>query len=201
MKKLLSMIFCAAAALPLAAGAQVSVVAGKASAPGARGAGGEIQARAKVVELDSVKRTATLRAPDGRLMSVDVPAEVKNFDQVRVGDDLVVRYVAAAAARIEPAGKSGGIRERIESTSAASAPAGALPGTGATRTVEVLAVIQAVDRKAGTVTLRGAKRTITVKVPQGVDAAKLKVGDEVRAVLVEAAVLSVERAPVAAVKK
>jgi Cu/Ag efflux protein CusF len=60
--------------------------------------------------------------------------------------------------------------------------------------VEVLAVIQALDRKAGTATLRGAKRTFSVEVPAGVDIKKLKVGDEVRAVFAEATVLSVERA-------
>ena len=60
--------------------------------------------------------------------------------------------------------------------------------------VLVLAVIQSVDRKARTVTLRGATRTLTVGVPESIDVAKLKVGDDVRAVFVEAAVLSVERA-------
>jgi hypothetical protein len=68
-----------------------------------------------------------------------------------------------------------------------------LPGVGAQRTVQVLAVIQAIDRTAGTVTLRGAKRTVTIAVPEGVDIRKLKVGDEVRAEMTEAIVLNVER--------
>jgi hypothetical protein len=118
---------------------------------------------------------------------------VKNFDQVRVGDELVVRYVTAVAARLEPATKSG-IRERVESSVAASAAAGALPGAGQVNQIEVLAVIEALDRKARTATLRGVRRTVTMDVPAGVDIAKLKVGDEVRATYVEAAVLGVERA-------
>lgn len=181
--------------VPIAALAQsAKVAAGKASAPGVRMAGGEVEVRAKVVELDMARRTATLRALNGRVTTVDVPAGVKGFDAVRVGDDVVVRYLAAVAAKLEPASKSG-IRERVESTVAASGAAGGLPGVGNARTVESLSVITALDRKAGTVTLRGAKRTVTVQVPEGVDIAKLKVGDEVRAVFVEAAVLSVERAP------
>ena len=57
----------------------------------------------------------------------------------------------------------------------------------------MLAIIQALDRKAGTATLRGAKRTVTMALPEGVDITKLKVGDEVRAVFMEAMVLNVER--------
>ena len=155
-------------------------------------AAGEVQIRAKVVELDMAHRLATLKGPKGNVVTLEVPAEVKNFDQMRVGDDVVVRYIAAVAARLEPASKSG-IRERVESTTAAAAAPGALPGVGAQRTVQVLAVIQAIDRTAGTVTLRGAKRTVTIAVPEGVDTRKLKVGDEVRAEMTEAIVLNVER--------
>jgi hypothetical protein len=156
-------------------------------------AGAEAELRAKVVELDMARRSATLRGPKGRLVTVDVPPSVKNFDQVRVGDELVVRLAAAVAARLEPATKSG-IRERVESRAATSAAAGALPGADQVNQIEVLAVIEALDRKARTATLRGVRRTVTMDVPAGVDIDKLKVGDEVRATYVEAAVLGVERA-------
>jgi hypothetical protein len=183
---------CAAAvpSLAWAQGASVAAAAGK--APGARMAAGEVEIRAKVVELDTARRLATLKGPKGNVVTLEVPAEVKNFDQMRVGDDVVVRYAAAVVARLEPASKSG-IRERVESTSAATAAAGGMPGSAAQRTVEVLVVVQALDRKARTATLRGAKRTVSVNVPEGIDIRKIKVGDEVRAVMVEALVLNVER--------
>jgi hypothetical protein len=182
-----------AAAVPSWAWAQsasVAAVAGKAS--GARMAAGEVEIRARVVELDMARRLATLKGPKGNIVTVEVPAEVKNFDQMRVGDDLVVRYAAAVVARLEPVSKSG-IRERVESTSAATAASGGLPGAAGQRTVEVLAVVQALDRKARTATLRGAKRTVSVNVPEGIDISKIKVGDEVHAVMIEALVLNVER--------
>ena len=78
-------------------------------------------------------------------------------------------------------------------TEKVSAPAGALPGTAGRRTVDVLAEITALDTKARTVTLRGATRTATLQVPPEVDMKALKVGDDVRAVIVEAAVLEIER--------
>jgi hypothetical protein len=198
MPRLAPVLFAAVLSLPIAAwsqGASVSTAAAK--APGERIAAAEVEVRARVVELDLARRTAVLRGPRGQLVTVDVPPEVKNFDQVRVGDMLVIRYLTAVAARIEPASASG-IRERVESQAAASASAGAQPAAGATRTVEVLAVVESLNRVARTLTLRGAKRTVRVNVPEGVDLTRIKQGDEVRAVFTEAVVLSVVPAPRAA---
>jgi Cu/Ag efflux protein CusF len=189
----ISLACAAALCLPGAVWAQGAAVGGVvAKGSGAALKAGEVEVRAKVVELDKARRLATLKGPKGNIVSVEVPAEAKNFDQIRVGDDVVIRYAAAVAVRLEPASKSG-IRERVESTSAATAASGAMPGAAAQRTVEVLAQVQAIDRKARTVTLRGAKRTATLMAPEGMDLSKLKVGDEVHAVMVEALVLNVER--------
>ncbi|MEJ8846339.1 hypothetical protein [Variovorax rhizosphaerae] len=163
------------------------------SAEEIRATGGELVTRATVIELDKARRIAVLKGPDGTLSSFEVPESVKNFDQVRVGDQLVLRYVAAVATQLEPVAKNNGIRERIETTAEAKAPAGGLPGSGAARTVEVLAVVQSIDRKARTAKLRGVSRTVTVKIPDDMDVSKMKAGSEVRAVFTEAAVLSVER--------
>lgn len=200
MHRTAALLIAAALALPVAAFAQSATVATvTGGAPGVRGAAGEIEVRAKVVEIDAAARTATLRGPSGQVVTVGVPAEVKNFDQVRVGDTLVIRYLSAVAARLEPASASG-IRERVESGATASAPAGAAPGAAGVRTVEVLATIQAIDRKARTVLLRGVHRTVRVSVPEGIDMTKVKTGDEVRAVFTEAVVVAVEPAPRGAAK-
>jgi hypothetical protein len=182
-----------AATLPatvLAQGASATAVTAKAD--GARVAAAEIQVRAKVVEIDTARRVVTLRGPKGNVVAVEVPAEVRNFDQIRIGDDLVVRHTGAVVVALEPARKNSGIRERIESSSAAAAPAGGMPGVAVGRRVEVLAQITALDRKARTATLRGARRTVMVSLPEGLDLSKVKVGDDVHAVIVEAVVINVE---------
>lgn len=179
-------------ALPLAATAQVAAVGMSASAPGARLKAGEVMVRAKLVEVDQVNRTATLRGPKGEVQTISVPAEVKNFEQVRVGDELVVRYAAAVAAKLEKVDTTG-IRQRIESSSSAVSASGALPGMAAGRTVEVLAVLKALDKKNRVATLRGATRTFSLFVPEGIDISKLKVGDEVHAAFTEAIAINVER--------
>ena len=181
-----------AAGHAMAQGAAVAV--SKGDAPGMQAKVGEVVARAKVVELDLAQRILTLRKPNGELVALDVPAEVKNLDQVRVGDDLVLRYAVASLVALEPTGGKSGIRERTVSTSSAVAPAGSMPGVAGRRTVQVLAVIDKLDKKTRKATLRGPKRSITVDVPADVDLSKVKKGDEVRATVVEAAALTVEHA-------
>lgn len=187
-----ALMLAVASAFPDAASAQgAGAAVAAAKSPGVRLAAGEVEVRARVVELDRARRVATVRGPKGNTVTIDVPAEAKNFDQVRIGDELVIRYMMAGLARLEPAPRSG-IRERIESAGMAGAPAGSMPGGAGGRTVEIVATLQAVDRKARTATLRGVHRTVTVAVPEGMDIAKMKVGDAVHAVFVEAIVVKVE---------
>jgi hypothetical protein len=183
---------------PMVSAQSAEGVAMAASAPGMRGGAAEIEIRARIVEIDKADRKVMLRGPKGNIVTVDVPASVKNFDQMSVGDDVVVRHLAAVVAVLEPMAKRTGIRERIEATETAQAPAGGMPGAAQTRTVEILAIIQSLDRKKNQVTLRGAKRTVTVDVPPSVDIKKLKVDDEVRVVFTEATVISVQSAAPAA---
>ena len=155
---------------------------------------GELEVKLQVVALDALTRTATLKGPKGNLVRVDVPVEVVNFNQVQVGDVLVIRYRAAIAARLEVVDNHG-IRERIESTSATEATPGALPGASVEHKVEVLAVVKAINHKEGTVTLRGAINTITLAIPAGMDVSKVKVGSEVRAMYIEAVAVHIEAPP------
>ncbi len=180
--------------LPAAGFAQgVTTTAVEGKAADGRLKAGEIEIRAKIVELDLKNRVAVLRGPKGNIVMVDIPADVKGLEQVRVGDDLVFRYAAAVVAKLEKVSGTGGIREKTEKTEQVNAPAGALPGRAGARTVDVLAKVTALNTKARTVTLRGATRTATLDVPQDVDIKALKVGDEVHATIIEAAVLNVER--------
>ncbi len=191
----LACIVAASTGLSFAAQAQgISTNTVSAKTDGARMKGAEIEYRARVLELDAGNRLLTLRGPKGRLSTVKVPAEMQNFEKLRVGDDLVIRYATAIAAALEPTSKSG-IRERVESASEGRVESAGGQALAAGHTVEVLAVITALDHKANTATLRGVKRTETLALPANVDINKLKVGDEVRLAMVEAMAISIEQAP------
>jgi hypothetical protein len=193
MKKLNPIILVCAVSFALSAFSQSAAVTDVAVAgPAVRGVGSEVEIRAKVVALDMARRTASLKGPKGNVVTVNVPSEVRNFDQVRVGDELSVRYATAVAAKLERVAKSG-IRERVETADAVRAEQGDKPGVAFGRTVEILAEIQSIDKKNNQVVLRGAERTVAMVVPPGVDIKNLKLGDEVRALFIEAAVVSMEK--------
>src|SRR5262245_32948458 len=92
-KLLISAGFLLAAGLP-AAHAQTggTVVA---STPGKAAVVSEAEITAQVTALDKATRTVTLKGPKGRSVDVIAGDAVKNFDQIRVGDNVTVKYVEA----------------------------------------------------------------------------------------------------------
>jgi HSP20 family molecular chaperone IbpA len=55
---------------------------------------------ASVVGIDKEDRTLTLRGPHGNVVTVEVPNEVRNFDQIEVGDTVKATYYEAVAVYI-----------------------------------------------------------------------------------------------------
>jgi len=65
----------------------------------------EVAATAKVVAIDKSDRSVTLRGEDGRMVDVMVGEAARNFDQIKVGDDLKVRYKQTLSATRLPRGE------------------------------------------------------------------------------------------------
>src|SRR5258708_30928339 len=72
---------------PAAAGASIT-----ATAPGKGVAERVAKITASVEAVDSAKRSVTLKGPDGDIVTLAVRPEAQNFDQIRGGDLVVVRY-------------------------------------------------------------------------------------------------------------
>jgi hypothetical protein len=83
-------IFAAAAQKPAA---QETMVKG--SAPGKAAAADIVKISASVEAIDAANRVLTLKGPRGNVFDLAAGPEVKNFEQIRVGDSLVVRYARA----------------------------------------------------------------------------------------------------------
>jgi hypothetical protein len=56
---------------------------------------------ATVEAIDYQNRTVTLKGPSGKMATLNVDPRVKKFKQVKVGDELVVRYTEAIAIKIQ----------------------------------------------------------------------------------------------------
>jgi hypothetical protein len=150
---------------------------------------------ATVESIDLDKRLVELRSED-RTTTVEVPAEVRNLAQLKVGDEVVVQYYEALAAQFKKKGTSQTIGVVDVTTGAGRALPGAKPGAGLANKVTSTVVIEAVDRPANSVTFvgpSGMTRTVNVKDPRAQQfIGTLKKGDEVELTYIEALAINVQ---------
>lgn len=149
-----------------------------------------VHKQAQIIGIDSATRTLTLRGSQGATTTVIVSDQVRNFDQLKTGDQVDVLYKNALLVTAEKAtGADKGIRKRVDTT--VYAPASGAGGFDSARQVEILATVQSINRKNGTITLRGPWHTDTYDIPHDVDTKNLRPGDTVHAVFVSAAAVEV----------
>lgn len=147
---------------------------------------------ATVESIDQATREVTLRYPDDSRVTFVAGDEVRNLAQVEKGDVVLIECFAGLAVALEP--KGAGMRERREEVAVTRAKPGEKPAGTVTKTIDVVATVEAVDPEARTVTLKGAKQTVTLKVADDIDLSKVSVGDDVMASYVESFAVSVEPA-------
>jgi hypothetical protein len=194
MKSLFAILVVATAAASPAVAQQVKAegAAMAASAPGRAEIARAVRVSATVSAVDKATRTVTLKGADGKEWSVVAGPEVRNFDQIQVGGEVVVGYLEALALELKKGG--GAKREAVETTTGGRAEAGAQPGAAAGRKITVVADVIALDKATQTATLRGPNRTVDLKVPDPKQFALIAVGDQVQATYTEAIAISVEPA-------
>jgi Cu/Ag efflux protein CusF len=146
-----------------------------------------------VVAVDKETRALTLKDADGDEWKFTAGPEVRNFDQIKRGDRVIVQYFAGMALALGP--KGAGVRARLDKLEVERAKRGEKPAGKITKTVEAVGVVHAINKKGRTVTLKGAERTVVLAVSDDVDLAQIKVGQEVEAVYVESFAVAVVPAP------
>ena len=60
-----------------------------------------VRVSATVQAIDKDKRLVTLKRRDGSTFVVTAGPEVKNFDQIKTGDEVVLRYVEALSLELK----------------------------------------------------------------------------------------------------
>lgn len=148
---------------------------------------------AVVVAIDKQDRTVTLLGPKGNATTFEAGPELRNFDQVTVGDHVNLAFHRSVALHL---GEPGTQPTADAGMVVARAPKGAKPGGLAIGAVDVSAVVQSIDRTDRTVTLKGHDgRSVTVEVGRDLEGFDdLQVGDLVHARYTEAIAISVEPA-------
>ncbi|MBK5104076.1 MAG: hypothetical protein JJE42_07490 [Burkholderiales bacterium] len=164
-----------------------------ASEPGKAAMVGTAKASAMVTAINKATRTITLKGHGGNAFDVEAGDEVRNFDQLKVGDEVVVEYVRALTLELK---KGGGIRERTEKSDAVRAEPGQKPGGAVGHQITIMADVIAVSKKNKTITLKGPKGNVVELDVQNPDHFKVvKKGDQVEVVYTEALAISVMPAP------
>ncbi|HKW00929.1 MAG TPA: hypothetical protein VJN96_13975 [Vicinamibacterales bacterium] len=149
---------------------------------------------AKVTAIDLAKREVTLKGPLGNSETVVVGDQVQRLNEVKIGDDVTVKYYIGVAAdlRAPTDAEKAEPFKVIEGTGRTAA--GTAPGGAAVRVVRIVATIEALDRTTQTVTLKGpGGRYVTLRVEDPKMLEKPRLGDTVIVTAAEALAVSLEK--------
>jgi hypothetical protein len=156
--------------------------------------GETITAVETIQAIDQTSRMVTLRADDGTEEMIYVPASVKRFNELKVGDKVKAKYYESYVFQIRKAGDAAPPKTE-GTTGAITRNKGGAPGmtlsTQQTATVEVVSV----DKTAGSITVKTSDgRTIIRKVDNKKNLEGVSTGDKIDITYTQAALISVEPA-------
>ncbi|MCW2243123.1 hypothetical protein [Azospirillum canadense] len=114
-----------------------------------------VRLTAVVIGIDKPSRTVTLRHEDGGLEEVTAGPEVRNFDQIAVGDTVRAEYSQSTSIFARPP-QSGA--SSAEGSSISRAAPGEKPGGTAAVSQEATGTVEDIDQN---------RRIVTVRGPQG----------------------------------
>jgi hypothetical protein len=147
---------------------------------------------ATVMAIDLKTRMVTLKGPKGEVRDIKVGEEAVNLPQVKVGDLVTVKYYESLAVEVMKPGTVAGAGEK---SAVVRAKPGEMPGGMAARQSTVTATVTAIDKKKGTITLKGPDgKTVIAKAEDPKNLDKVKVGDDLMITYTEALAISVEKA-------
>jgi len=139
-----------------------------------------------VVSVNRKARTVTVRGPKWRTVTINVPPEAQNLDQVKKGSRFQVRYVESVAVAVS----KGGVASASKDRTVRLAPKGATPGGVVVNTMQISATVEALDRTRRTIAVRGPKgNELEFQVAPDVKLEGIQLGDLVTVVYAEALAL------------
>jgi hypothetical protein len=168
-----------------------------ATAPGKAVVAQTVKVTATITAIDKATRDVTLKGPQGNELVVTAGPEVKNFDKLKVGDQVDLQYVEALTLELKKGG--GLVVARTDKAGAVGAKPGEQPAGAVGRQVTIVADVVATDPAKQTITLKGPKRTVEMRIPDPEQFKRVAKGDQVEATFTQALAVAVE--PAAPAKK
>jgi len=147
---------------------------------------------AVVEAIDHETREVTLKGPEGNTMTFVAGDEVRNLDQVSVGDTVVAQYEQSLDIEVFP--NDGSAPGAGEMTVAGRAEKGEMPGAAIVNSQVVTATVEEINLENNTFKLKGPSGEVQEYVARDPEnLKKAEVGDMVVISYTEAVALSVEK--------
>jgi len=147
-----------------------------------------IEVTANITAIDKAARMVTLKGPK-RTVEIVAGDDVKNFDQLKVGDNVTVKFVEALTLELKKTTVKPDIKADV---AAVRATPGAKPGGAVGRQITIIAEVVMVDPENSIIALKGPQGRVVELPVQNKDQFKVvKKGDQVEVVYTEAVALAV----------
>lgn len=180
------------AALPVAAQMMPQESKQVVSEPGKRVTTETVRASGAVTAIDKSTRTLTLEGPAGRTLDVVASSDVRNFDQIKVGDIVDVQYTQSRALKLI---KPGAPHTAATTSDTTHSEPGETPAVEKGYTVTDVANVIDVDPARMTITIQIPKgKVILLKIINPAQFQVVKEGDQVEVTYTAAVALSVDLA-------
>ena len=141
--------------------------------------------------IDYANRTAVLKDADGNSHYIKAGPEIRNFPQLKVGDEVITEHTQSVAILVD---KPEGTPAAGQVQAVQRAPLGAKPGMEAVNVIGISATVQKIDYSTRMVTLKGPEgKTITTRIDESATRFNnVKKGDMVYIQLTEELAIRVE---------
>lgn len=160
--------------------------------PNAVAAARTVDLTATITAIDKAKRAVTLKGPQGNEKTVIAGPDVRNFDQLKVGDQVVAQYTEALVLELKKG--SDLVVGRKEEVMGGAAKPGQAPGAALGVKVTIVGEVVETNPASQTIVVRGPQRIVEVRIDDPERFRRIAKGDKIEATYVEAAAIAVKPA-------
>jgi len=160
--------------------------------PGEAGASRSQKITAKVLAVDTTSRRVTLQAEDGHTEIITCPPEVKRFNEIAVGDNVVVQVQEGILFEYQPPGSA--FVAPAAAVTGARTGSDQAPGAGVAGAIQSTVTITSIDTKTRIVQFQDPDgNKYQVKAGPKLAIEKLTIGDRLLATYIAAVAISLDK--------
>jgi Cu/Ag efflux protein CusF len=152
-----------------------------------------VELMAVITKIDQEAREVEVRGPRGNVLTLEAGPDIKNFDQLKVGDEVVAEYERSISLTLDKG--QHGVVGTTESDLSSRAKPGEKPAAAAGAHYEIVAEVVELDKTSQSVVVRGPEQTMEFEIEDPDQFNLIELGDMVTLVVAEAIAIEVREAP------